>query len=295
MSDIPKLDIRFCAPAPGLAQFVRFYIHRRAQITGGFILHPVPARATPMIEFDFGDPVDVCYAHQSALVKSPITVVVGPQTHRRVEMRLQGTLESFVIMFQPDGLHRLFSTPMHELTDQDYDGHSVLGSFTAQARQRLGECRSFAERVSLVDALLLRQSTQSAQFDGISAAAQWIMLAQGRVDLRALAGTANLGLRQFERRFVDQVGIRPKLFARIARFEASLDYKARFATKSWADVAHRFGYYDQMHMVHDFAKFTGGSPTKILHQVETVYVDQIRTMRSRNRSTTADTNSRLIL
>jgi hypothetical protein len=51
--------------------------------------------------------------------------------------------------------------------------------------------------------------------------------------------------------------MRPKLLARIARFEAALEDKARFATKSWTDVAHEFGYYDQMHLVHDFGEFTG--------------------------------------
>jgi AraC-like DNA-binding protein len=290
-------DMHFRTPALGLAQFVRFYVQRRVQIGGTFVAHPVPARAAPMIVFDFGDPVDVWYANQTALVKSPMAVVVGPQTYHRVEMRLRGSLESFAIMFQPDGLHRLFCIPMNELTDQDYDAHSVLGSFMTQVRQRLGECKSFPERVRLVDALLLRRSLRSLRSlrrDGMSVAAHQIMLAGGRVDLRALAETANLGIRQFERRFIDQVGMRPKLFVRIARFEAALGYKARFAARSWTDVAHQFGYYDQMHMVHDFAEFTGGTPTKMLHQLETVFVEQIRTMRSSNRST-ADADPHLIL
>lgn len=290
------LDIRFHAPAPGLAPFVRFYIHRRAQIGGGTVIaHPVPARAAPLLEFDFGDQVDVRYANQPAPVKSPTTVIVGPQTWRRVEMRLQGSLESFVIMFQPDGLHRLFSIPMHHLTDQDFEGHSVLGTFITQARQRLGECKTFADRVSLVDTLLLHQAQRSLQFDGVSAAARQIMLSGGQVDIRSLADTANLGLRQFERRFIHQVGMRPKLFARIVRFEAALDHKARFEANSWTHVAQRFGYYDQMHMVHDFAEFTGETPTGILHQVETLFVEQIRTMRSSNRSAIADATSRLML
>jgi len=56
-----------------------------------------------------------------------------------------------------------------------------------------------------------------------------------------------------------QVGMRPKLYARVARFEAALDSKARSSNKSWTNMAHEFGYYDQMHMVHDFADFAGGN------------------------------------
>jgi AraC-like DNA-binding protein len=255
----------------------------------------VTARAAAMIEFDFGDPIHALDYAQGIYRKSPMAIVVGPQTYRRVELQLQGTLESFVVMFEPDGLHRLFSIPMHELTDRDYEAHSVLGGFIANVRQRMGNERSFAERVRLVDELLLRQALRSPSFDGISAAAHRIIQAGGRVGLAALANNAGLGIRQFERRFIQQVGMRPKLFARIARFEAALESKARFITRSWTDVADDFGYYDQMHMVHDFAEFTGGTPTETLTQLETVFVEQIKMMRSGAASAKAVGNERMIL
>jgi AraC-like DNA-binding protein len=74
--------------------------------------------------------------------------------------------------------------------------------------------------------------------------------------------------------------MRPKLFARVARFEAALEYKARFGQRSWVDVAHSFGYHDQMHMIHDFAEFTGATPSETLNQLENVYVEQIKSLRS---------------
>lgn len=288
-------QIRFHAPTPGLEQFVRFYVQRNVRIRDTVVVHPVPARATPMIVFEFADPTDVVNYKQLERRKSPEVVVVGPQTYRRLDMQLHGAIESFVIMFQPDGLHRLFSIPMHELTDRDYEAHSVLGEFISQVRQRMGNERSFAERVRLVDELLLRQSLHSPNFDGVSAAAHQIIQAGGRMGLAELANGAGLGIRQFERRFIQQVGMRPKLFARIARFEAALESKARFATRSWTDVAHDFGYYDQMHMVHDFAEFTGVTPTETLTQLETVFVEQIKMMRSGAASAKADGNTRLIL
>jgi AraC-like DNA-binding protein len=289
------LRIRFHRPTAGLEQFVRFYVQREVQIRGAAVLHPVPARAAPLIEFDFGDPINVFDYKQLAHRKSPTVVVVGPQTYRRVEMQLQGALESFVIMFQPDGLHRLFSIPMHELTDEDYEGHSLLGAFISGVQQRLGGCKSLEERARCVDGFLLRRAMDSRSYDGISAAANRIVVGAGRVEIAALANRAGLSMRQFERRFIQQVGMRPKLFARIARFEAALDTKACSATKSWTDVAHEFGYYDQMHMVHDFGEFTDKTPTETLIQLETVFVEQIKTMRSGALSAKPTSSSRLIL
>jgi AraC-like DNA-binding protein len=286
---------RFHKPASGLEQIVRFYVQREVKIRGEAAVHPVLARAASLIEFNFGDPLEVLDLQQRAQRRSPPAVVVGPQTYRRIEMQLRGTVESFVIMFQPDGLHRLFAIPMCDLTDRDYEAHSVLGAFISQTRQRLGNLKSFEERARLVDELLLRRAHRSTGLDGISAAANWIIRSGGRVGIHALADGSGLGIRQFERRFLRAVGVRPKLFGRIARFEAALESKARFVRRSWTHVAHDFGYYDQMHMVHDFAEFTGGTPTKALAELETVFVEPIKTMRSGRPATDAIGNSLLIL
>jgi AraC-like DNA-binding protein len=88
----------------------------------------------------------------------------------------------------------------------------------------------------------------------------------------AIAGRADLGLRRFERRFVRQVGVSPKLFA---RFEAALDRMAHSPQGSWTEVAHRSGHYDQMHMVHDFSRFTGETPTRTLQHFEAAFERQM--------------------
>ena len=289
------LRSRFHNPAPALEQFVRHYVQREVRVHRAAVVHPVTARAAAMIEFVLGDPFYVFDREKGVHRKSPPVVVVGPQTYRRVELQLHGTIESFVIMFHPDGMHRLFSLPMQELTDQDCDGHSVLGSFASRVWQRLSSAELFEDRVRLVDEMLLLQSLRSPGFDGISAASHRIVRAGGRVGLAALAESAGLGVRQFERKFSQKVGMRPKLFARIARFQAALETKAFCASQSWTDVAHSFGYYDQMHMIHDFAEFTGETPTETLTQLQKLFVDKISAIRSGPSSAMDLNNGRLIL
>jgi AraC-like DNA-binding protein len=198
-------------------------------------------------------------------------------------------------MFRPDGLQRLFGLPTAEITDRSFDAGTVLGRYVLHAGQILGEATSFEARVRLANEWLFRQSLQSRGVDAISEAANRMILTGGRVDLLALADRVGVSSRQFARRFVRQVGVRPKLFARIARFEAALEHKACFATKSWTQIAHEFGYYDQMHMVHDFAEFTGGTPSEILNQLEAVFVEPIKQMRLSAVATNAIHRPRLIL
>ncbi len=259
------------------------------------MVHPVPARTCPMLGFYFRDPLTVKDGHSQIHRTSPKTVLVGLQTYRRLEMHLIGNLQSFYIMFRPEGFHRLFSIPMDQITDGDYEAHSVLGSFIPQIQDRLGECKSFDERVWFVDKLLTDRTLQAPRVDGVCSAAKRILQAGGRGAIPLLAEEAGLSLRQFERRFIKQVGVRPKLFARMARFESALEHKARLPSKSWTDIAQEFGYYDQMHMVHDFAEFTGGTPTETLARLESLFVEPLRGSDGNRASAVAENNLQLIL
>ena len=287
--------IRLASPAPRLREYVRFYAHRDVRIGGAAVVLPVPARAFPLVEFVFGDAFQVLYPDQSRVDTSPSAVVVGSQTGCRSQLKFQGAVECFVIMFQATGLHRLFSAPVSELTDHAYEAHAVLGAFVSQLEQQLGDTKNFDERVRITDRFLLRHSPSARAFDRISAAASQIIRAAGNARIVALSRDAGLSVRQFERCFMQQVGVHPKLFARIVRFEAALDSKARSSAKSWTDVAHEFGYYDQMHMVHDFEGFTGLTPTKILGEVEALFRERLEAIRSGRRSANVQDDLQLIL
>jgi AraC-like DNA-binding protein len=284
--------IRLASPAWPLREFVRFYARREVRISGAAVVHPVPARAFPILEFVFGDRFRVLSADSSLIQMSPRAVVVGLQTHCRSRLQFRGEVECFVIMFQPTGLHRLFSTPVDELTDRAYDAHSVLGVFVSHLEQTLGDTQNFRQRVRIADQAILRYSLRARSLDRISTAVSQTLSVSGNVQIPDLARNAGLSVRQFERCFAQQVGVHPKLFARIVRFEAALDSKARSSGKSWTKVAHEFGYYDQMHMVHDFQSFTGGTPTEMLIEVETLFRDRLEAIRAGRR---ASYNLQLIL
>jgi AraC-like DNA-binding protein len=185
-----------------------------------------------------------------------------------VRLQMTGIVESFVIFFQPTGLHRMFSLPMNELTDTDQDGRAVLGAWVNELEQRLGESRSFEGRVRIANAFFLGCCARLYSPNGITAAAMSVLRRQGSIEVPALARQAGMSTRQFERRFNREIGIPPKLFARIARFEAALESKAASIASSWTDIANELGYFDQMHLIHDFKEFSGEVPTTLLSQLE---------------------------
>ncbi|HEV2133509.1 MAG TPA: helix-turn-helix domain-containing protein [Terracidiphilus sp.] len=272
--------LSYLQPAPYLKNFVRCYAQRSACIADGLLVHPVHARVAPILEFIFGDRIVFAQCDGKPSRTSPSSALIGMQTHRRGELHIRGTHDSFIILFQPAALERLFALPAREFTDSDFDAQSVLGPQIPLLQERLAECRSAEQRAFIADRFLLKRALAAGSLDGVTVAANQIVRAAGRVRLSAMADRAGLSLRQFERRFVSQVGMSPKLVGQIARFEATLDRMARCTGTSWTEIAHRFGYYDQMHMVHEFAEFTRSTPTNTLHNLESLFHQQIEESRS---------------
>jgi len=77
-----------------------------------------------------------------------------------------------------------------------------------------------------------------------------------------LAFTCGLSTRQLQRRFKAEVGIGPKLLARIQRFQRI--FWALESSPEWVQVALQCGYYDQAHLIRDFRDFSGAAPAALL-------------------------------
>ena len=81
-------------------------------------------------------------------------------------------------------------------------------------------------------------------------------------DLAGLAVALNLSPRHFERRFKSQVGIAPKVFCRIQRFQRV--FHEIETGGNWVQAALACGYYDQAHLVRDIREFSGETPSALL-------------------------------
>jgi AraC-like DNA-binding protein len=257
-----------CRPAPALRHLIRYYYQVETRLAGRTAVQPVPARSPQAIEFTFGAPYQVRRLDQGGTRNAYPIALIGSQTFRRVELLMHGNIDAFTIVFQPGGVSTLFSVPAEELTNDDFEGESVLGRGFGELLRRLGDVSLFADRARVADAYLCAKRPALDSISAIANAAMRVLSNSGRVRVSDLAHHAGLGTRQFERRFRYEIGIPPKLYARIVRFEASLRRKAAAPAMRWTEVAHALGYHDQMHMVHDFNRLSGDSPKAICGQLD---------------------------
>jgi AraC-like DNA-binding protein len=162
----------------------------------------------------------------------------------------------------------LFSVPGGLLTNDHFEGESALGRRLGELERRLGDVTSFEDRVRIANDYLCARGPAHEPVAVTARIASEVQARSGCVRVSDLARHAGIGTRQLERRFRYEIGISPKFYARIVRFEAALRFKAASPAMRWTDIAHALSYHDQMHMVHDFNQLSGDSPTAICEQLD---------------------------
>jgi AraC-like DNA-binding protein len=249
-----------------LRSYVRAYAQREVTSSGADLVQPVVASLEHVLQFEFHGPPQIEYCDGRHALSHRIAIV-GPHTYPRAHLRLNGHVESFGIFFQPLGLWQLYRIPIHELANQTYAARDVLGSQIEQLWMEMAECASFEARVAVTERHLMARAARASGCTSMMDVAIHLFQNQGTSRIHSLAQDTGSSVRQFERRFSAEIGITPKRFARIARFQAALDAKLESPQRTWLHIAHQFGYHDQMHMIHDFRDLSGGPPERIVGEL----------------------------
>jgi len=264
------LQTKMAPSSAVLRPYVWAYGMTTGQVDSVPLVIPLPARAKQLLTFFFADAYCIHRPGSEHSDASPRITVVGPQTHARAGLSVCGHIDNFTIHFQPSGFNRLFGVPMTELTDAAYDAYAVIGPKIPRLEHELGDTPGFAERIQLIEERLIRMLDCHGTLDPVAIAANSLFASNGIHRVSAMAIDSGLSPRQFERRFLAQVGVPPKLYARIIRFNAALDHKLRWPGRAWTHIAQDHDFYDQMHLVHDCRAFTGESPSRFVAHLEGV-------------------------
>jgi AraC-like DNA-binding protein len=167
------------------------------------------------------------------------------------------------VSFHPGGTLPFFRESAHHLTDCETALEDVWPQ-AASLRCALREARTVDEKFRLLDAALLERLHQARKFELHPA----VRLALASIGAHANAATVarltretGLSTRRLAHLFHEQVGVSPKLYCRIRRFQQAIAQLHSGAEMPWADLALACGYYDQSHFSNDFRAFSGISPS----------------------------------
>lgn len=197
----------------------------------------------------------------------PRSALIGQHSYM-MNRQVSNDFALFQIVFQPGALYRLTGIPSHELTNRFIDPEMVFSAEIRLVNERLSSTDDHLEMIRIVEDFLYylvrRQPnnlyrTSCLPIDKVS---YFLLQNPSSFSLDWLADQACLSTKQFYNLFVQRMGISPKLYARIARFDQTVKLKNAHPTKDWLSIALEYGYYDYQHLVRDYKEFTKLTPTE---------------------------------
>jgi AraC-like DNA-binding protein len=169
------------------------------------------------------------------------------------------------VHFKPGGAFPFLKVPAGELHNTHVPLEALWGAGAGLLREQLLEAQTPAARFRFLEQALLAQAARPLQRHPAVAFAlkEFQGVPHGRT-VSAVTERTGLSARRFIQVFADEVGLTPKLFCRVRRFQEVLRVTRDQRHVEWANVALACGYYDQAHFIHDFRAFSGLSPTTYL-------------------------------
>jgi AraC-like DNA-binding protein len=242
-------------PAPPLQAYIESYWKVQTRPGEPGLLHEqIYVDGQADILFNFGCAYDRCG------IATPHGNLDGQRDYP-VLIAQQGEINLIGVRFRPGGLAAFIRLPMHELANQVIDLHSALGGDGAALEYQLYDAADFDRQAALLDTFFLARLKPTEAHQLALRLAGQIAAAGGEGPIQRLSAEAGYSIRTVDRLFRQYLGLKPRLYARIQRFQRVLRLLSGGEPRSLTQIALMTGYYDQAHFTHDFIAFAGLTPT----------------------------------
>lgn len=176
------------------------------------------------------------------------------------------------VVFHPQAAHSVFGIPTNEFSDYYIDATNIWGDDWKRLVEQVIDAENYNKKIQLLENFVFSKIVKNdiALDDRINKSIELLNQSSGRIKITELAEKVYLGKRQLERLFRTKLGLSPKEFSRIVRFQSVLYLKQKNNLLSLSELAYLNGYYDQSHFVNEFTSISGFSPKEFFSMGEIV-------------------------
>jgi AraC-like DNA-binding protein len=169
------------------------------------------------------------------------------------------------VLFKPGGAYPFLDAPAGELQNLNVPLDALWGSEAQDLRDRLQEATTPDSRFQVLEECLLgRVNLSRERHPAVTLALRAFQAVPQVQTIAEVAKDSGLSQKWFIESFRAHVGLTPKLYCRLRRFQRALALIGRRQQLDWAHLALTCGYFDQAHFIRDFRAFSDICPSKYL-------------------------------
>jgi AraC-like DNA-binding protein len=249
-------------PSPQLSEIVRNYTIINFQFNSHESVPAKPRAPKPEQKIVFYIKGSVKqYNVETGGVLTPPPVAVFTHQLDRKNLLVSPEFFALIIFLQPGALHRMIRLSVSELLPEYCcDAELFFGTEVRSVSEQLAAAGSLSCMVSIAEQFMLAKCKQLEIQSPVDTVATGLLADPASFSLDWVAQQACLSTRQFYRKFTRRIGMSPKLFSRLSRFNHAFRYKLTHPGTRWSSIAQEFNYTDYHHMEKEFKQFTGLTP-----------------------------------
>jgi AraC-like DNA-binding protein len=233
--------------------------------TGGFTTRRELPHAEGVLIVNLGAPIAIT-GGDGSILRLQAGEAFAAGAHLRAALSHSHGAQAGMHVFLPlTTLRRLLGIPMDRLVDRVVPLDALLGAEADDLGLKLQSAKDCSARVALLDAALGRRLAQAAPLARQQTHALQLLRTRPSRDISEIARDIGWSRKHFSSRVKDAVGVGPRCYRRLLRFQKLTAMIGRHAgMPDWAGLALDAGYCDQPHMVREFREFSGITPGTFL-------------------------------
>ena len=258
------------SPSPYLAQYVEAIHLRHFEFAPGATIpfKPYHARAEECLTlFILGNEATEFVTERRTVLRH--RAEFSGRFSVRTNRHISHNFLVLIINFRPGVLFRLTGIPSWHFTNTAIDAELIFPGEIPALVFRLNSTDQYNEMVTLAEhflSVIIRKHLRPAH--KLDHVCNLIMTCPHNLSLDWIADQTNLSPRQLQRRFIERLGIGPKILSRLARFDKAARWKYLHSDHDWLQIAIGCGYHDYSHLVRDSKDFAGSLPNILFKQDE---------------------------
>jgi AraC-like DNA-binding protein len=166
------------------------------------------------------------------------------------------------VQFRPGGAFAFFGGSAREFENAHISLADIWGADAHRLHQRLVQAPTPEDKIAILFRAMVERHRDCERHPAVTLALSRFARAPHRTSVRAIAREAEVSAKRLIHLFAEQVGMTPKLYLRVSRFQRVLARVYAAPSVDWMEEVERHGYYDQPHFIREFREFSGFTPTE---------------------------------
>lgn len=258
------MDIEFYRPCERLRQFIRYYWVLKTTEKIDTLTFPI---GCPQLIFHR---LNRFYIPELEAPQAPFSI--SGQVNFPARIQSSGEVETIVVVFNPHAISPIFNIPVSRFYNQEIDGYSLGDNKLNMLADDILNADDSRNAIKIIEKHLLSRFSETGiyNYKRVGASLRYLLL-NTAIIVEEMAQIACLSRKQFERVFYNSVGMKPKEYSKVARFQKSL-WLMQNGNHDFADIAYSCGYADQSHFIRECRRFSGTTPAELM-KTQPVYSD----------------------